>query len=275
MLEEFDFKLIDPGNPEQAYYFIFHGNDLLWSGDPEFPPPVRGEAWRRAGLAGFPAYYFGAWRGLPCFAVHCEDPSVKLPGHQWIGMRRVLMEMEETLFAIAGRGRQILEFNRTHKFCGRCGEPTLQHEKESALYCARCEQFYYPRVSPCIIVLVTRGEELLLARSSRFPNGMYSTLAGFVEPGETIEQAVHREVAEEVGVQIGGLRYYASQAWPFPHQLMIGFHAEHRAGEIKIDDEEIVDARWWHYTELPLAPAAAALSGKLIRSYLERLAESK
>ena len=172
-------------------------------------------------------------------------------------------------------GRQILEFNRTHKYCGRCGEPTRQHEKESALYCARCEHFYYPRVSPCIIVLVTRGEELLLARSSRFPNGMYSTLAGFVEPGETIEQAVHREVAEEVGVKIGGLRYYASQAWPFPHQLMIGFHAEHRAGDIKIDDEEIVDARWWHYSDLPLTPTSAALSGKLIQSYLEQIGNAK
>ena len=274
MIDEFDFRLINPGTATQAYYFIFNGNNLLWSGNRDFPPPIKDRDWRRAGLAEFPAYFFGAYRGVPCFAVQCEDASLNLPGYQWIGMRRALMEMDETLFAVAGRGRQILEFNSTHRYCGRCGEPTSQHEKESALYCATCDHFYYPRVSPCIIVLVTRREELLLARSSRFPNGMYSTLAGFVEPGETIEQAVHREVAEEVGVKIGAMRYYASQAWPFPHQLMIGFHAEHRAGEIMIDDEEIVDARWWHYTKLPLTPTSAALSGKLIQSYIERLTAS-
>lgn len=271
MIEEFDFKLIDPGDSEQAYYFVFRDNNLLWSGSSGFPRPATRDEWHHGDLAGFPTYYFGSYGGLPCYAVQCDDPDAGLPDHEWIGMRRMLMELDEALFAIAGRGRQILEFNRTHKYCGRCGGPTRQHEKESALYCAACEHFYYPRISPCIIVLVTRGEELLLARSSRFPNGMYSTLAGFVEPGETIEQAVHREVQEEVGVEIGGLRYYASQSWPFPHQLMIGFHAEHKAGDIKIDDEEIVDARWWHYTDLPLTPTAAALSGKLIESYLEQL----
>lgn len=275
MIEDFDFRLIDPGTQEQAYYFVFRGNDLLWSESPDYPRPSTRSEWHRGGMAGFPAYYFGSYRGLPCYAVQCEDHDACLTDHEWIGMRRILTVLDETVFAIAGRGRQILEFNRTHKYCGRCGAPTSQHDKESALYCANCEHFYYPRISPCIIVLVTRGEELLLARSSRFPNGMYSTLAGFVEPGETIEQAVHREVAEEVGVKIEGLRYYASQSWPFPHQLMIGFHAEHLEGEIRIDDEEIVDARWWHYTDLPLTPAAAALSGKLIQSYIERLTASK
>ena len=274
MIEDFDFRLIDPGTQEQAYYFVFRGNDLLWSESPDYPRPSTRSEWHRGGMAGFPAYYFGSYRGLPCYAVQCEDHDACLTDHEWIGMRRILMVLDEALFAIAGRGRQILEFNRTHKYCGRCGAPTIQHDKESALYCAHCEHFYYPRISPCIIVLVTRGEELLLARSSRFPNGMYSTLAGFVEPGETIEQAVHREVEEEVGVKITGLRYYASQSWPFPHQLMIGFHAEHRTGEIKIDDEEIVDARWWHFTDLPLTPTSAALSGKLIESYLEQISES-
>jgi len=275
MIEEFDFRLINPGQSEQAFYFVFRGNDLLWSGKTDFLQPLTRREWLDAGLAQLPAFYFGSYRGLPCFAVQCEDTSTGLPGHEWIGMRRVLMEMDEILFAIAGRGRQILEFNQTHRYCGRCGAPTKQHEKEHALYCAACEHFYYPRVSPCIIVLVTRGEDLLLARSSRFPNGMYSTLAGFVEPGETIEQAVHREVMEEVGVKIDGLRYYASQAWPFPHQLMIGFHAQYRSGDIRIDDEEIVEARWWHYNDLPLTPTAAALSGKLIQSYLERLESLK
>ena len=272
MHEQFDFRLINPGTGDQAYYFVFRGNSLLWPGTPEFPRPTNAGDWQRSGLAQLPAYFFGAWQGLPCYAVHCEDADLAPPGHEWIGMRRILMELDEVHFAIAGRGRQILEFNHTHRYCGRCGAPTRRHERESALYCADCDHLYYPRISPCIIVLVTRGEELLLARSGRFPNGMYSTLAGFVEPGETLEQAVHREVLEEVGVRIGALRYYASQSWPFPHQLMIGFHAQHRAGEICIDDEEIIAARWWHYTDLPLTPTDAALSGKLIRSYVEQLA---
>ena len=275
MLEEFDFTLTDPGRSEMAYYFAFNGNDILWSGNSNLPHPIPQSEWRQSSLADYPGYYFGSYRGLPCFAIQCDDKNIILPGYTWIGMRRVLIEMDEILFAIAGRGKQILEFNRTHKYCGRCGKQTSQHGKESALYCSHCDHYYYPRVSPCIIVLVTRGEELLLARSSRFPNGMFSTLAGFVEPGETIEQAVHREVEEEVGVKIGNLRYYSSQAWPFPHQLMIGFHAEHHSGEIIIDDDEIVDAQWWHYTDLPHTPPPAALSGKLIQSYIERLTESK
>lgn len=275
MLDEFNFSFTNPGRSEMAYYFVFHGNDFLWSGNRALPAPIPQPAWKQSELAKHSSYFFGSYQGLPCFAVQCDDQSVSLPGYEWIGMRRILIELDEMVFAIAGRGKQILEFNRTHRYCGMCGGQTVQHEKESALYCTRCDHFYYPRVSPCIIVLVTRGEELLLARSSRFPNGMYSTLAGFIEPGETIEQAVHREVGEEVGIKIGNLCYYSSQAWPFPHQLMIGFHAEHHSGEISIDDNEIVDAQWWHYTDLPHTPPAAALSGKLIQSYIESLSESE
>jgi len=145
------------------------------------------------------------------------------------------------------------------------------HASDRARYCQRCEKSFYPRLSPCIIVLVARGEQLLLARGIRHPEGSYSTLAGFIEPGETAEHAVHREVMEAVGVEITNLRYLWSQPWPFPHQLMLGFHADYAGGEIVLDDEEIIDARWWHYRELPNLPPPQTISRRLIDTYIATL----
>jgi len=271
MLKRFEFGLPGAKAAGRAYYFGYHDNHILWSGSDRSPVPLTGEEWQGGGFGDLPRYYFGSYRGLPCYAVACESRVEAPPGSEWIALRQVLIDGDDELFLIAGRGRQILEFHRTHRYCGLCGRPNREHDKEIALYCPECKHTCYPRVSPCIIVLVTRGEELLLARSARFPTAMYSTLAGFIEAGETIEQAVHREVLEEAGVRIRDLRYYASQAWPFPHQLMIGFHALHDSGDITLDDEEIVDAQWWHYTALPQTPPRSAMSGMLIASFIERV----
>jgi NAD+ diphosphatase len=271
MLDGFDFRLCETGAWNKAYFFVYQGNNLLWSGNPGIPDPVSRKLWQQSILSALPCFYFGSYQGLPCFAVNYESEAALPEGTEWIGLRSILVEQEAPFFTMAGRGKQILEFNLANRFCGKCGHPTSSHAHEIALHCPGCSHVMYPHVSPCMIVLVTRGEELLLARSARFPNAMYSTLAGFIEPGETIEQAVHREVAEEVGVSIRTPRYFASQSWPFPHQLMIGFHAEYDSGEIRIDDDEIVDARWWHYSALPLTPTKAAMSGMLIADYINRL----
>jgi len=215
-------------------------------------------------------YYFGSYHGIPCYAVSAQS-KFHITGYEWFGMRRILIGTDSDLFAIVGRARQILEFNRTHKYCGQCGSETEQHEKDLALYCPACTMVFYPRISPCIIVLVTRGEELLLAKGRKNIGGIYTTLAGFVEAGETIEQAVHREVQEETGVIIGNLKYFSSQPWPFPHQLMLGFHAEYHSGEICIDKDEILDAAWWHYSNLPKTLIPESIAGKLISSYIEKI----
>jgi NAD+ diphosphatase len=136
-----------------------------------------------------------------------------------------------------------------------------------AMACAACRSLLYPRIAPCVIVLVTRGEEMLLARNARFPRPMYSTLAGFIEPGESAEDTLRREIREEVGVEIGESRYFASQPWPFPNQLMLGFFADYAGGELVPDGDEIAEAGWYHPRDLPPVPPPTSIAGQLIRQH--------
>src|SRR5438067_10445365 len=164
-------------------------------------------------------------------------------------------QVEEIMFTVAGRAVQLVEWERTHRFCGRCGTPTEAATGERARRCPDCGLLAFPRLAPAIITLVERDDgQALLARGRTFPIPMYSCIAGFVEPGETIEQAVHREVGEEVGVAVENVRYWASQPWPFPHSLMLGFNADWAAGDIVIDETEIIDAQWFAADDLPPIP---------------------
>jgi NAD+ diphosphatase len=141
---------------------------------------------------------------------------------------------------------------------------------ERAKRCPACGLLSFPRLSPAIIVLVERDDRVLLARGVNFPEGMYSTLAGFVEPGESLEEAVHREIGEEVGVALTDLRYFGSQPWPFPHSLMIGFTARYAGGEIVLDDREIADAAWFTADRMPRVPQKLSIARRLIDSYVAK-----
>lgn len=178
----------------------------------------------------------------------------------------------EEEWAVAGRAVQLAEWARTHRFCGRCATPTERHGDDRAMRCPSCGLLAYPRLAPAMITLVTRGEgdhsEALLARGVQFRAPMYSCLAGFVEPGESLEQSVVREVREEVGVEIATPRYVGSQPWPFPHSLMIGFRAEWTGGEIVCDPTEIVDAQWFRKDALPTVPPRISIARKLIDGWL-------
>ncbi|MCH8533079.1 MAG: NAD(+) diphosphatase [Saccharospirillum sp.] len=187
---------------------------------------------------------------------------------------RALGIQSETAFMMAARARGLLDWRRQHKFCGQCGRPTQAMEGESAMVCQPCRLRFYPRVSPCIITLVTRGPEVLLAQGVHHrQSGWYSTLAGFIETGESAEQAVLREVREEVGVSVHNLRYQGSQAWPFPHQLMLGFWADYEQGDIVMADGEILDAQWFHIDRLPPGPPGFSIAGWMLRRYRDFLAE--
>lgn len=188
----------------------------------------------------------------------------------WRGLRSQLGVVDEQQFLLAGRALQVCQWHRDHQFCGRCGSPTVADTDERAKVCHSCELRFYPRLSPCIISLVTRGDECLLARHTRSSQPIYTALAGFVEPGERPEDTVHREVYEEVGLRVRELRYIASQPWPFPGQLMLGFAAEYADGEITIDGVEIADAKWYRYDRLPQVPPIATLSGQLIARFVEQ-----
>lgn len=173
----------------------------------------------------------------------------------------------------AGRAVQIAEWARTHRYCGRCAAPTEPSPGERAVRCPACGLAAYPRVAPAMITLVTRGapgcdQEALLARGTNFPMPMYSCLAGFVEPGEDLEGAVVREVREEVGVIVGDVHYQASQPWPFPHSLMIGFRARYLSGDLVLDESEIADARWCRKDDLPPIPPGISIARRLIDAWL-------
>lgn len=217
-------------------------------------------------------HFLGYWRQHPCFAIEIDELAELDPlRYQRGNLYQILGRVDEPLFALAGRAAQVLAWERDHQFCGRCGERMQVDAAERAMRCDPCGVVNYPRISPCIIVLVTRGEELLLARNANFPRPMYSTLAGFIEAGETAEETLAREVREEVGVEVRNIRYFQSQSWPFPNQLMLGYFADFAGGDIVCDPVEIADAQWFHYTELPQVPPVTSISGQLIRHYIATL----
>ena len=168
----------------------------------------------------------------------------------------------------ASRAVQLAGFDTAHRFCGRCGCRTVPSQAEHARVCTGCGATVYPRLSPAVIVLVRRGDECLLARSPRFPPGMYSAIAGFVEPGETLEHAVQRELTEECGVRVKNLTYVGSQPWPFPHSLMLGFIGEDAGGELRVDGVEVVSAGWFHRDRLPVLPSPGSIARWLIDSFV-------
>jgi len=157
-----------------------------------------------------------------------------------------------------------VDWDQNRRFCGKCGGPTEDKVDERAKYCARCDLINYPRLSPAVIVAILKGDQILLARNKRFRMSMYSVLAGFVEPGETLEACVEREVHEEVGIAVKNIRYFGSQPWPFPNSLMIGFVAEYAGGQITIDDREIAEAGWFSRSNLPQIPSSISIARRLI-----------
>ena len=179
-----------------------------------------------------------------------------------------MLEGDYDIYKKLGYAAQISTWAREHRFCGSCGQAMQQVPGERAMYCPFCDLRHYPRISPSMIVLVTRGDEVLLARSPRFVTGIYSTLAGFAEPGESVEECVRREVMEEVQVKVKNIRYLGSQSWPFPHSMMLGFHAEYDGGEIVPQADEIEDAQWFNINALPPLPASRSIARYLIDSYV-------
>jgi NAD+ diphosphatase len=206
----------------------------------------------------------GQLDGQPCYSAELPADSAIPAELVLVKLRELYGSLDDDLFAIAGRAIQIVEWDRTHQYCGSCATPTTQLPHERAKRCPNCGLVNYPRLSPAVIVLISRGEEILLARAPRFPTGMYSILAGFVEPGESLEETVVREVREEVGIEITDLRYFGSQPWPYPNSLMIGFTATYASGELMLEPEEIVEAGWFSKYDLPLIPPKLSIARKLI-----------
>jgi NAD+ diphosphatase len=214
------------------------------------------------------SHFLGTLDGRPCVAV---GEPVAPDSQGFVGLRQLWGQVEEQVWAVAGRAVQIVAWDETHRFCGQCGEPTRPLADQRARQCPKCGLAAYPRLAPAVITLVERNDgRVLLARNAGFSEPFYSCLAGFVEPGETLEEAVRREVREEVGIEVRNIRYFGSQPWPFPHSLMIGFEAELASGELRPDGREITEAAWYPASDLPRLPGQMSIARALIEAWRER-----
>ncbi len=260
----------DPGGQE-ATWFVYAGSRLLLEalGRNLLPPRLRDPG--QLGLKPLRVQYLGRLAGEHCFAAEVAEEADSPPGMTFQGLRAAWDGLPRDLFVLAGRALQIIDWDRKHQYCGRCGSPLVNRgNNDRARECPECGLVQFPRISPAIMALVHREGRLLLARSPHFPHGFYSVLAGFVDPGETLEACLRREVREEVGLEVDDIRYFASQPWPFPHSLMVAFTCEHAAGEITVDGKEIVAADWFAPGNLPKRPGPISIAGRLIEWFVEQ-----
>jgi NAD+ diphosphatase len=234
--------LMAPQTHADPLTFVFHQGRMLVREDGLALPAAAVLA--GAGIDAAHLHPVGLLRGRYCQATWAETDAVP-DGHAWRGLRSLFGSMDEEMLGVAGRAAQIAEWARTHRYCGACAQPMQLAPGERCFKCVRCGQLAYPRISPAMMVLIRKGDAVLLALHAASPSKRYSPLAGFLEAGESVEEAVHREVFEEVGLRVQNLRYFASQSWPFPHSLMLAFSADYLDGEIKVDASEIADARWF------------------------------
>jgi NAD+ diphosphatase len=262
-----------------GHWFVFRGDQLLVELGPPSPRPsddprvrVR-PSWAKLPFGALPGpldggvlrtLYLGLLGGTHCYAAEAAPERAAPEGMAWEGLRTLFSVLDDALFALAGRALQIVDWDRNHQYCGRCGTATVPKPEERVRVCPACRLQAYPRVAPAVMALVRRGSQVLLGRSPHFPPGMYSALAGFVEPGESLEQCLAREVLEEVGVQVANVRYFASQPWPFPHSLMVAFVCDWAGGEIAPQPAEIEAAGWFEVLQLPKLPSKISIARRLI-----------
>lgn len=263
-------KLQPSSDVDTAFWFIFHDDQLLLAEQGQTPlellPYIKDPT--ELSISTTHHNYLGEYQGKHCFTCRLTEPA-STSGYQLVHLRQTYPMLIDPLFHVAGIAKQVLTWDYTHQYCGVCANPMQSAEKERTKYCATCHHFCYPRISPCVIVLIHDSEQVLLAYSPRFKKKMYSLIAGYIEPGETAEQAIHREVKEEVGIDVKNIRYYGSQPWPFPHSLMFGYFAEYAGGEIIIDHDEIADAQWFNINQLPTIPAEGSIAYKILKQFID------
>lgn len=232
---------------------------------------------KQLGLSPENAQYVGRMAGYDCFTAGLQAvaASAKLPpDFSFVKLRQLFGRLSKKAYPFALRAFHLQNWARNNRFCGRCGNQTNVLPHELAVKCSSCGHIVYPRISPAIIVAVTKGDQILLARSNRFPPGRYSVIAGFLEPGETLEECVQREVMEEVGLEVADIQYVGNQPWPFPDSQMIGFTARHVRGDIAIDNMEIVAADWFSADNLPDIPPKDSIARQLIDGFVRHASRS-
>jgi NAD+ diphosphatase len=250
--------------PASALWFVFNKGKLLIKTENQTCAIPETSDLGRCKPALMRKQYLGALDGRHCFAAELSDENLHEDQLKFQELRSLFSLMEEKFIWIAGRANQLVYWNQTHQYCGSCGQRTEDKTDELAKICPQCKLINYPRLSPAVIVAVLRNDRILLGRNKRFKLPFYSVLAGFVEPGETLEDCVKREIREEVGITVKNIRYFGSQPWPFPNSLMIAFVADHADGEIRTDGSEIIDAAWFPKDGLPQIPPKISIARQLI-----------
>ena len=255
---------------EPPLWFIFNNHKLLIkNNDTTFSLPHTSDL-ENLNLRLMQKQYIGSLDNQPCYVAELSESELSSDTFRFRSIRSLFGRLEDELVRVAGLANQLISWNQQHQYCGKCGHSTEDKTDERAKVCPDCGLLNFPRLSPAIIVAVIKNNQILLARSQRMPTKLYSVLAGFVEPGETLEQCVRREVLEEAGIHVQNIQYFGNQPWPFPDSLMIAFTAEYAGGTIRIDQSEILDAGWFSADNLPTIPPKISIARQLIDWFLEK-----
>jgi NAD+ diphosphatase len=271
MFSEFRSSVVPPDSQmPNALWFVYSGYRLLVEVSGNI---ARVPVWNEIEASGIEleqSIFLGSYQGHPCFAVEGKLPDASPLSPKFRELRSLFGLLENGFYEIALLGKHLVQWDKNCQYCGTCRGPLKHRTDLRAKECPECGRLEFPRISPAIIVLVEKGDTLLLARSTRFPGSFFSVLAGFVEPGESLEEAVHREVEEETGIRVKDIAYFGSQPWPFPDSLMIGFTARYASGEIRIDGEEIAEAAWYKWDRLPEIPGKLSIAWQLIDWFVKK-----
>ncbi|MHA1946941.1 MAG: NAD(+) diphosphatase [Candidatus Hodarchaeales archaeon] len=272
MAFKIEFKqFIDESIP--SYWFIFRDNLLLVEllDDSALIPFTSDLTDFKLSLQAQTPLYFGSFENIPCYFIEISNDFEFSEKMSFQDIRSLYGRLNEDLLWVAGRAFQLMIWDKNSQYCGQCGTPTEIKFDERAKKCPACSLLSFPRISPAIIVGIIdqKQKRILLANGTRFPSNFYSVIAGFVEPGETLEECIRREIFEEVGIEIENIRYFNSQSWPFPDSLMIGFLADYAKGQISIDKSEINDAQWFSADNLPRIPGKISIARKIIDWFVE------
>ena len=254
-------------NDDYGYWFVFCSNRLLITPDESSIPYLRNL--EELSLSPVRTQYLGTLQGHPCFSAEVSPDTIAPEGMSFRELMSLYGVLDEDIFLLAGKAIQIVRWDQTHQYCGRCGHETQTLEDERAKKCPVCGFISYPRLSPAVITAVLKDNKILLTQYAAFRGNMHTIIAGFVEPGETLKECIKREILEEVGIQVKNVKYFGSQPWPFPNSLMIGFTAEYESGEISVDKKEISEAGWYDANNLPELPPKMSIAREIIDWFVQ------
>lgn len=253
---------------DEVYWFAFCTNKMLVKVDNDiFSIPYLKDL-QEVNISPVRTQYLGLLQGRPCFSAEVSSDANAPDGMTYVDLRSLYGSLDEDLFLLAGKAFQIVSWDQMHQFCGRCGSQTQEQPGERAKICPKCGFISYPRICPAVITAILKEDKILLAHAKAFKGNIHSLIAGFLEPGETLEECVQREIMEEVSIKVKNIKYFESQPWPFPNSMMIGFTAEYESGEITVDGVEISEAGWFSVDNLPELPSKVSIARKIIDWYI-------